>query len=85
MNFKWLEITAWIVGLVCAHTVFENPKTRQAGIGPKAIQALSLCLVVPLILTLGLEKILSGETIAAIIGGVVGFGLPKGSDTPAAK
>jgi hypothetical protein len=32
-----------------------------------------------------LEKILSGETIAAIIGGVVGFGLPKGPDAPSGK
>jgi hypothetical protein len=46
------------------------------GIGPQIRLTLAVCLIVPLIVILGSQKILNGETIAAIVGALVGAGIP---------
>ncbi len=75
-----IELVSLVVGGSVAVFVLRNPKTQQAGIGPNTRQALALSLLAPIVLILGIEKTLSNEAIAAIIGGLVGFGLPKGKE-----
>lgn len=73
----WTEIAAWAIGSVCSLLVIRNKVTQAKGIGPKTIQALTISLGIPLLLTLALQKILSGETVSALIGGLLSIGIQK--------
>jgi len=42
-------------------------------VNPRHIQFASVCLIVPTILILGLEKVLTSETTATLIGGLAGY------------
>ena len=70
----WIEITALAVGGLSAILVLWTG--RERGIGPQIRLTLAVCLVAPIIIILGLEKILSSETIAAVIGAFIGAGVP---------
>ena len=73
----WIEVGAWVIGAVCALLVLRNKKAQEIGIGPKTIQALTISLGIPLLLTLALQKILNAETIAALVGALLGIGIQK--------
>lgn len=73
----WTEIAAWAIGAVSSLLVIRNKVTQDKGIGPKTIQALTICLGIPFLLTLAMQKLLSGETIAALVGGLLGLGIQK--------
>ena len=47
----------------------------QKGIGLRAIQFTAVILLIPVVLILGLEELLGGETIAALLGAVAGYTL----------
>ena len=53
----------------------KNADHKGIGIGVRVIQFTCVVIVVPAIVILGLEGILQGETIAAIISGLVGYAL----------
>lgn len=76
----WFECIVSVVGGAVAIAVLRNRKVQEAGPGPRTLQALVVCLISPVILALGLEKILSGETIAAMVGALIGYGIPKSND-----
>ena len=80
MEHASIEGSALVVGMIIAPAILRNDKTQQNGIGPRTIHALAISLLTPVVLILGLEKLLSSETIAAIIGGLVGFGLSRAKD-----
>src|SRR5437762_1391617 len=69
------EIAAILVGGGCAAMVLRTGSAR--GIGPQIRLVLAVCLIVPMIVILGLEKrVLKARTIAAIVGALVGAGIP---------
>jgi hypothetical protein len=72
-----VEILASLVMLVSVVGAFWSLRiTHNKGktpIGPRHIQFVSVCLIVPTILILGLEKVLSSETSATLIGGLAGY------------
>ena len=70
----YVEIAVIAVGGICGAMVLRTGSVR--GIGPQIRLTLAVCLIVPMIVILGLEKILNGETIAAIAGALVGAGIP---------
>jgi hypothetical protein len=72
-----LQAGAWVIGAICAFLVIRNKVTQDKGIGPKTIQALTISLGVPLLLTMALQKLLTGETIAALVGALLGIGIQK--------
>jgi hypothetical protein len=76
----WIEIAAIIVGAAISVCILCNKVTREKGIGPQTRQALALSMLSPIVLVLGIERILSSETIAAIVGGLVGYGIPKSKE-----
>jgi hypothetical protein len=76
-DFNVIEIIAWTVGLISAFLIARNQVTQQKGMGPRTIQGLTISLGIPLLLTLALEKILTGETIAALVGSLLGIGIQK--------
>ena len=53
--------------------IFYRDKQEKPGITARTIQFLGLTFLIPAILILGLEQILSGETIAALVGAIVGY------------
>jgi hypothetical protein len=70
-----IEAGAWIIGAAFgAGALFL---ARSKGIGSRTVQALVVALVVPLVFTLAVQKLLDGETVAALIGGLIGYGLPR--------
>jgi hypothetical protein len=75
-----MELVAWIIGGLCALVVLRNKKTWEGGIGPNTIRALTIVLGVPLILTLSAQKILEGQTVGAIVGGLLAIGVQKDRD-----
>jgi len=82
----WIELVALVVGGLCAVMVLLVG--RQKGIGPQIRMALALCLITPVLLILGLEKIFSPETLAVTIGALIGAGVPatgSGSSSAAPK
>lgn len=46
---------------------------KVGGIGARIIQFACVTLIIPCIVILGIEKVLQGETIATIIGGLIGY------------
>jgi hypothetical protein len=68
----WVEIISLVSGAGAATLVLKIGGKR--GIGPQLRLTLAVCLIVPMIVILGLEKILTGETIAAIVGALIGAG-----------
>jgi len=63
-----------LVGVFGAFWSLKKAKTRYGtAIGPRHIQFVSVCLIVPTILILGLEKVLTSETTATLIGGLAGY------------
>ena len=77
-NLHWaVELLASAVMLgsvIGALWSLKRAKTlKGSGIGPRHIQFVSVCLIVPTILILGLEKVLTNETTATLIGGLAGY------------
>jgi hypothetical protein len=63
-----------LVSVIGALWSLQKAKTRYGtAIGPRHIQFVSVCLIVPTILILGLEKVLTSETTATLIGGLAGY------------
>jgi hypothetical protein len=63
-----------LVGVIGALWSLKRAKTlKGSAIGPRHIQFVSVCLIVPTILILGLEKVLTSETTATLIGGLAGY------------
>jgi hypothetical protein len=75
----WIEIVAAAAMLVGLIGVFAIRWRLKKGIGRRAIQAMTLILVVPSILILGLEGRLVEETVAAVLGAAIGYGLSGGA------
>ena len=71
----WMEVVAAIVMLVGLIGTFAIRLRLRKGIGRRAIQAMTVILVVPATLILALEGVLTSETTAAILGGVAGYAL----------
>ena len=53
---------------------------KVKGFGARTIQIICLMLIIPTLLILALEKILVGETVATIIGGLIGYVLTSVGD-----
>lgn len=57
--------------------VLTSKKTKELGIGSNTNRALTISLGVPLILTLSLQRVLEGQTVAAIVGLLLGLGAQR--------
>ena len=76
----WIELAAIIIGAMISGLVLRNKVTVEKGIGPQTRQALALSMLSPIVLVLGVEKVLNAEAIAAIVGGLVGLGAQQGKE-----
>lgn len=74
MNHRiWIEMVGVLVMVVGLIGILVIRFRLKKGIGRRAIQAMTVVLLAPAILILGLENVLTSETIAAIVGGMVGY------------
>jgi len=62
--------TAVLVGIIVRH-----PKTIEKGIGPWTVQALTVVIGPSAIIVLAMLGVINGETVAALLGGVLGLGI----------
>lgn len=69
----WLELIAVGIMALCPVLLMIERLVSGRGIGVRAIQVFAIGLVVPLVLILALESKLSNETLAALIGSLIGY------------
>jgi len=64
---------AVIIGVLIRSLRKTGIAGKPSGIGARVIQFTCVSLIIPGIIILGIEDILKGETIATIIGGLIGY------------
>ena len=73
---EWLAIYAISVrGVVIC--LFLNKVVRTKGPGNRTIQVVIVCIVGPMVLIPGMQKILNAETFAALVEAIIGFAVPR--------
>ena len=70
-----IEVFAGLVMILGLLGIFALRWRQERGIGRRAIQLATVILVVPVTLVLAIEGILNSQTVAAILGGIVGYGV----------
>ena len=70
---EWIEVISVLTIPFSAYFLIKYRKESDRGLGKRVIQFISIIIVFSLILVLGLEKILSTESIATLMGGLVGY------------
>ena len=70
---QWMEISAAILMVVGLLGVFVHRITTRLGLGARAIQVIAVIEIIPTILILALEKVLSGETTSTLLGALIGY------------
>jgi hypothetical protein len=69
----WLAVIAAVIMAGGLGGIFYLIIKQNAVIGAKTLQLVSIVLVLPLMLALGVMNILHGETIGPLIGVIVGY------------
>lgn len=78
-----IEIVACLIMIGSIIGIFIDRWRTKRGIGVRVIQFVAVTLVLPIVLILALEGVLSGETTATLLGTVVGYILSGiGKDEP---
>lgn len=62
-----------VLGILARSLFIKKSDGRPMGIGARVIQFTCVILIIPTIIILGVEDILKGETIATIVGGLIGY------------
>lgn len=74
MNIKTiLELGACIIMIGGTIAVFAERFIHKKSFGIRVIQFLAMLLIIPTIIILALENILNTETIAALLGALIGY------------
>ena len=68
-----IEIIMAILMVVSVVLIFIERYRKGSGLGARTIQTICIALIIPAIVILSIEKVLVGETVATIIGGLVGY------------
>jgi hypothetical protein len=68
-----------VIGVI-VRSIFVRNNGVVRSIGARLIQFTCVALIIPAIIILGVLKLLSGETIATIIGGLIGYVLSNVGD-----
>jgi hypothetical protein len=70
---SWTEISAGITIPTVFFAVIFRAIWWNKGIGARVIQFTTVSMLIPVILILGLEKILEPATLGTLIGGLIGY------------
>lgn len=66
-------IAAVPIGFLIHRTIVKKSATEHFGIGVRAVQFVSVGMLLPTIIVLALERLIDGCTVAALIGALVGY------------
>jgi len=69
----WVEIIAALTVPICFVAVIIHRVRQDMGMGYRAIQFLALGAALPIVLILGLEKVIEAGTIGTLLGAVLGY------------
>jgi hypothetical protein len=69
----WVEIIAALTVPISIISVVWHRVKREMGMGIRAIQFLALGVLLPVILILGLEKVIEAGTVGTLLGAIVGY------------
>lgn len=75
MNQMWIAVIAALIMAGGLGGIYYLIIKQNAVVGAKTLQLVSIVLVLPLMLALGVMGILHGETIGPLIGVIVGYAL----------
>ncbi len=70
---QYIEVAAIGIMALSVVLVIAERSYSKRGIGVRVIQFLAVCFVVPAVLILSLERHLSNETTAALLGALIGY------------
>ncbi len=73
----WIELIAVLTGPLGLILLMAQRLITKKSIGARTVQFATVVLLFPIILVLGLEKILDSATIGTMLGGVAGFVLSR--------
>jgi len=68
-----IEIIAIVIILVALIGIFCNRAKQNKGIGKRIIQLAAVFFLIPTILILSLEKLISSETLGTLLGTIIGY------------
>ena len=78
-----VEIVALAIMVIGVIGIFIERARTKRGIGVRVIQFATVLLVLPIVLVLAVERILESQTVATLIGAIVGYILSGiGKDEP---
>jgi hypothetical protein len=69
----WIEIIAALTIPIAIAAVMYQRHRDSGAIGVRTIQMLAIAVLAPLILILGLEKVLEPSAVGALIGALLGY------------
>lgn len=69
----YLEVFMATIMLVSLSGILYRTIKKDKGIGARVIQFTCVCFIIPTIIILATRDILKGETVATLIGGLVGY------------
>ena len=69
----WIEVVALTIMVGGVIGIFIERARTKRGIGVRIIQFATVLLVLPAILILAVERILESQTVATLIGAIVGY------------
>jgi hypothetical protein len=70
---SWIELMAGIALAVAPVAVLVDRYVGDRGIGARAIQFLTVAMLLPAIVILALEKTIEGATVGTLIGALTGY------------
>lgn len=70
---EYIQLIAMGTMFVAVLLLFVERMKSGRGLGARTIQLTSVFLIVPMIFVLALEKVLSSETTATLIGALIGY------------
>ena len=80
-----IEISMAVIMTFTIAGVFWRIIRKNKGIGIRLIQFTCVVLIIPTIVILAIENIIKGETVATIIGGLIGYVLSGVNDSASKK
>lgn len=69
----YLEICMAFIMIISLLGVLYRTIKKGKGLGARVIQFTCICFIIPAIIILATRDILKGETVATLIGGLVGY------------
>ena len=68
-----IEILMGVIMIIVLLGILIRTMFQNKGIGARVIQFISISFLIPTVIILAIEGILSGETVGTLLGGIAGY------------